>query len=469
MQPSSGKGYAYVAASILVAAAVIASSILVSPLETTKTSTSTATSVVTSTPAPVTTTSTLTETTTSTSTSLTAFTYTVTVTQGIQGGDTCSPTSFNQASGQPQQAATGKAPNATATKPVTVGMSIQGSATNSSSQRKTFVASGLRWVFYTDGQNLVYQTSSGNASWSIPPTVVRDNVQRGWFFTLAQNGTTLFVVVAATDGSTNGVEFMKGTMNVDGTISWSVQESFPYSGVGSDVPSFALDSAGNPWIAVDALNGSCRNIEAFKDTGGLWSQVYELGSFANYARPLLVPLADGKMAIEILTETPVARQVVVVTSPDGGATWSTPIATSPDEMLTLSAVSIGDTIYSVTTDEGGHVYLWSYAYGDTAFGGPVAIANWTGSLEGDASITTDGSNLVVAYSSATSVSFLTSPDLGGTWTAPSLISSMEMHVQTDSLGTSPIVNGTVNVVWTAQDYTGGTSFDVRYAALSLGA
>jgi hypothetical protein len=465
---SGNRGYAYIAASILVAAAVIAGSILVLPSELYRTTTQTSTSVVTLTPP----TSTVTYT-----------SFTTTSTNPVTVSGTPPPactTSFAGTSGQPVRAGLAPATKAAATSPVTIDTSTTGSATNSSSQRKTLVASGLTWVFYTDGQNLVYQTSSdAGGGWSIPPVIVRQGIQRGWFFTLAQNGSTVYLVVAATDGSTNAVEFRQGTMNANATITWGVQDAFPYTGQFSDVSSFALDSQGNAWVAINALSSGpsggtvsingfdeCRNIEVFKDVGGSWSQVFNVGGLVNYARPILLPSASGEMALEMVTETPVTRQVVVYVTPDGGATWSSPVATQSDEMLTLSAVSVGNKVFSVTTDTNGNVYLWQYTYGSASFDGPVTLANWK-SGEGDASISTDGSSLFVAYSNATSVSFETSPNLGQTWSPPTVISNTETFIQTDSVNTSLLVGGVVDVVWTTQANAGATSYDVRFAQVSM--
>ena len=155
-----------------------------------------------------------------------------------------------------------------------------------------------------------------------------------------------------------------------------------------------------------------------------------------------------------------------VITTDGGATWSSPVATQSDEMLTLSAVSVGNKVFSVTTDTNGNVYLWQYTYGSASFDGPVTLANWK-SGEGDASISTDGSSLFVAYSNATSVSFETSPNLGQTWSPPTVISNTETFIQTDSVNTSLLVGGVVDVVWTTQANAGATSYDVRFAQVSM--
>jgi Neuraminidase (sialidase) len=350
--------------------------------------------------------------------------------------------------------------------PTTIGASTDGSATNSSSEKKTLTAAGLVWVFYTDGCNIVYQTSAdGGRTWSASPTVARTGISRGWFFTVAQNGSTLYFVVSASDGSTNGIAFRSGTMKSDGTISWSTAEQdVPYSVGSATVPTVALDTSGNVWTAIETLAGSGRHIEVFRTTGGAWSRVFDVGGLADYPRPILLQLASGKMALEILTETPGERHVVIYTTANGGATWSSPVTTPPDNIFTLSSVSVGDTVYSVTSDTSGNVYLWTYAYGSSAFAGPTALAKC---CYNDATISTDGASLLfVAYSSSSSVLYETSKDVGASWTPPAAIATAENQIQLGSLATNSLTSGLVSVVWTAQNSGGSPLFDVRFDSVT---
>jgi hypothetical protein len=388
--PSGAKGYGYIAAAIVVAAALVSSSLIVVPLETTKTSTSTSTSVVTTTLPQVTSTTTRNFTTTLpqvTSTTTRNFTTTVisTTTVTIMSLPP-SPCNSVPVALQGGPIPRGASPRATDPAATTIGTSIDGSATNSSSERKVLTAAGRIWVFYTDGCNIVYQTSAdGGNTWSTPPTVARTGIDRGWFFTVAQNGTTLYFVVSASDGSTNGMIAIRyGTMNNDGTISWSIAEQdVPYNVGSGTVPTVAVDTSGNVWVAIETYGSSGgfpsgpvadREIEVFKSTTSAWSEVFHVGGLADYPRPILLALTSGKMALEILTETPGERQAVIYTTADGGATWSSPVTTPPDNIFTLSSVSVGDTVYSVTSDTSGNVFLWTFTYGSPAFAGPTTLA-----------------------------------------------------------------------------------------------
>ena len=487
-QSSGARGFVYVAAAIVVAAALVSSSLIVAPLEATRTSTSTITSTTTSTSVTTAvTTTTLPQVTvtntiifppvtvTSTSYSTLTVTSTVTVTTTLQLSP-CTPfVAPPRIVGAASSHAVAKEATARPSDPMpaTIGTSSEGSATNSSSERKILIAAGLIWVFYTDGCNVVYQTSpDGGINWSSPPRVAREGIARGWFFTVAQNGTTVYLVVSASDGSTGGkITLRDGTMNSDGTITWATAEQdLPYNGNVATVPTVAVDTAGNVWIAIEDFAGGPnggRSIHAFKGSGGTWSDMFDLNGLADFPRPILLALASGKMALEILTESPGQREAAVYTTANGGATWSQRVATPPG-ILTLSSVSVGDTVYSVTAGVYGNVSLWTFAYGGSSFVGPAALAKCCTEGYDDATITTDGGSfLFVDYSNSSSVLYETSHDLGKSWTPATAISVGETNIQPGTLASNYLTSGLVCIAWTAQNSAVAPAFLVRFAPVSV--
>jgi hypothetical protein len=504
MNASSGnlRGFAYIAAAIVVAGALISASLIAPSIETPKTSTSTETTTL-----PV---STVTDENNVTTVSMKTMTLpgstvtheknfttvlisatTVTLTMNVSSCNTpgCPPIIINNTNpcsdGLATQSTTTAAISSfsSSSSPATVGASGTGSATNSSSERKTLVAAGLIWVFYTDGCNIDYQTSSdGGSVWS-SPTIARMGIVRGWFFTVAQSGTTLYFVCAASDGSLGGdIAFRYGTMNGNGTITWPDQEQdIPYGGNVGTVPTVAVDSSGNVWIALEDYGGTAtspvgaltppvaanaRAIYVLNNATGAWRQVFALSGLYDYPRPILLPLASGKMALEILTETPGNRQVVVYTSANAGQSWSNPVYTPPDNIYTLSAVSAGDTIYSVTTDTSGNVSFWSYTYGASSFVGPAPLLARCYCSENydDAVISGDGgSYLFVAYSNSTSILDETSTDSGASWSASAALTTTENQIQPGSLAINQVTTGVVSVIWTAVGNIDTQTYSVRFA------
>ena len=170
------------------------------------------------------------------------------------------------------------------------------------------------------------------------------------------------------------------------------------------------------------------------------------------------------MALEILTETPGQRTVDIYTTADGGGWNNYQVSTQGVNMLTMSSVSVGDTVYSVTSDTGGNVSLWTYTYGSSDFAGPTTLAKC---CYNDATISTDGASLLfVAYSNPSSVLYETSKDLGASWTPPTAIATAENQIQPGSLATNSLTSGLVSVVWTAQNVAAFQFFDVRFAPVT---
>jgi hypothetical protein len=360
-------------------------------------------------------------------------------------------------------------------KPSTVGFTGEPDATNSSSQRKVLTGAGLVWVFYTDSANLLYQTSGDGKNWSAP-MMARAKIDRGWFFTIAQNGTTLYLVASASDGSTGGnVTFREGTLFGNGTIGWiTAEQAIPYSGTDPTVPTVAVDTAGSIWVAIEDYSPyqtsfTNRSVAVFKSVSGTWSQVLTLVGLKSYPKPILLALTSGKMALEILTETPGDRKVVVYTTANGGAGWSSQVATPRDNILTLSAVSVGDAVYSVTTNTSGSVSLWKFTYGGSSFVGPTDLTPSCSVGYFDAVISTDGSStLTVAFSTLNFVVCESSKDLGSTWTQPASLASREIGVQPGTLAASYLTGDLVCVAWTAQNqYDTPQPYGVRSATLDL--
>lgn len=48
----------------------------------------------------------------------------------------------------------------------TVGTSTNNAAASAAHERKAFFASGRHWVFYADGTNLVFQSSTDGTTWA---------------------------------------------------------------------------------------------------------------------------------------------------------------------------------------------------------------------------------------------------------------------------------------------------------------
>lgn len=106
--------------------------------------------------------------------------------------------------------------------PTTVGTDSRGSATLYPYQRKAFYANGRFWVFYSDGNNLVYRTSTDGTTWS-SATTVRATSYYGYYFSVWFDGAYVHYTCAR-GYMGEALFYRRGTPNADGTITWSTTE-----------------------------------------------------------------------------------------------------------------------------------------------------------------------------------------------------------------------------------------------------
>jgi len=117
-----------------------------------------------------------------------------------------------------------------------------------------FFANGLFWVYYTDGKNEVFKTSTDGLTWS-SPTVLRPNTS-GSGFSGAFDGTYFYYG----EGGSR-IEYRRGVPNADGTITWSTPEQLVQQCgtevYGCDDVAIAVDTAGYVWITHSTPYSDC--------------------------------------------------------------------------------------------------------------------------------------------------------------------------------------------------------------------
>lgn len=135
-----------------------------------------------------------------------------------------------------------------------------GWAVNYPKQRKLFFFLERFWLFYSDGKDAVYCTSSDGKQWS-NPTLVKQGGHFGhrtgyWF-----DGTYIhYAHNAAAAGET--VVYRRGKPAQDGTIDWSTpeQQVFSVSATANVMyPKVIVDPQGFPWVSFVLCKGSPHN------------------------------------------------------------------------------------------------------------------------------------------------------------------------------------------------------------------
>jgi len=171
-------------------------------------------------------------------------------------------------------------------------------------QRKSFYANGRFWVFYSDGTNMVYNTSTDGSTWS-GSTIAKAGVDSGKVFSIWFNGTYLHYAYAPSTGVPNtNLSYRQGIPKNDGTITWSAAEqtvitssSKPY------YPFISVDSSGYVWIGYMEKSGNDYYPYVIKsgNNDGTWGITpagfpYQLSSISNSDwRVSIIPLTTEKM------------------------------------------------------------------------------------------------------------------------------------------------------------------------------
>jgi RHS repeat-associated protein len=130
----------------------------------------------------------------------------------------------------------------------TVGTSTNNSSTAAAHERKAFYANGRHWVFFADGSNMVFQSSTNGTTWNSKTTVRACTT--GPLFGLAYDGTYVHYAYAKAAVS-NALFYRRGLPNADGTITWSAAEQTVVAASSANIyksPAIAVDSTGAAWI-----------------------------------------------------------------------------------------------------------------------------------------------------------------------------------------------------------------------------
>jgi len=246
-----------------------------------------------------------------------------------------------------------------------VGTTIATVATFCPHQRKSFYANGRFWVFYSDGTNMVYRTSTDGVTWS-NATVVRGCVY-GQYFSVWFDGTYLHYVYA----SGGYIYYRRGTPNSDGTITWSADEqtvSTTYNRV--YFPMVSVDSNGYVWIGYNDSNYPF--VIRSGNNDGTWGTTpsgfpYQLSTTADSGWIVsVIPLTSGKM----LAVYAYGGATVKAKRWDGSA-WGTEVATTSaiNYGYYHSCVAQGDDVHLVFLKASTYDIIYTkYTYSSNSFG-----------------------------------------------------------------------------------------------------
>lgn len=245
--------------------------------------------------------------------------------------------------------------------------------------RKIFYAAGRYWVFYSDGTNLVWRTSTNGINWSGASTVTACSYGSDW--SVCFDGTYVHYARAHSTAAP-AIVYRRGTPGPDGTISWSAVEQTALAGVAGvaiDLPNVAVDSGGYPWIGYERIPGlmypciTTVDTAAWDASPGTWTTAanfpYQLStSIHQTVEP--VPLTGGKLLAIYATHGGTIKSKAW-----DGAAWSAEATTTEDsEYRMLSAVADGDDVHLVFLEDDNLDILHSlYDYTGNAWAAETTV------------------------------------------------------------------------------------------------
>ena len=259
-------------------------------------------------------------------------------------------------------------------------------------QRKSFYANGRFWIFYSDGTNMKFSSSTDGSAWDTPTTINTGiTIDNGEKFSVWFDGNYVHYACCAESANTD-IFYRRGTPNSDGTITWSDQQT-AVAGISSPsttyyTPCIAVDSSGYPWIGYKKDDGTKRPmVTKSTKTDGTWTTDTTngfpkdlTGWDLTYGFVVPVPLTGGKMAC-IYTSY---NQRIRLKSWSGSAwnnEWKTASTDTISNYFGISAVAQGDTVYMVFLTGAYRIRYTSYTYD----------SNWSSSVLVQDSVTSSSS------------------------------------------------------------------------------
>lgn len=139
----------------------------------------------------------------------------------------------------------------------------------SSQQRHTFYAVGRHWVFYTDGANVLFNSSPDGYTW-IGSTALEVSTKSNEF--AIHYDETYLHYVYARDQAGQPVNYRRGTPQPDGTITWDAALQIAQVGGANryQKPCVSVDNTGHAWISyTDQVAGFF--VTKNNNTDGTWA------------------------------------------------------------------------------------------------------------------------------------------------------------------------------------------------------
>lgn len=305
--------------------------------------------------------------------------------------------------------------------PSTVATSTTNGATLAAPQRKTFFAVTRYWVFFQDGSNWVFRSSTNGTDWGSSTTFCSYTAQ---MLSVVFDGTCVHVAYSTGWGGGGHLYYKRGTPASGGTISWDA-EQIPGEHVTDwsyRWPIITIDSDGYPWIgywySYTPYEGDSRawvTKSSTKDgtwttVGGFPYKIYDYPYCGEVTIP--VPLTSTKVYVII---SPINSDHVMGKLWTGS--WGLAEEVSSGHNLqdaAVGAVAVGDDVYMVYTEiTSNDIHFRKRTYG-SGWGteGTVQAATTATTYP---TLTVDSSNLYCFWAGSVTDHIYYKKYSGGSW------------------------------------------------------
>ncbi len=358
--------------------------------------------------------------------------------------------------------------------PSTVGTGTVGSATLYPRNRGEFYVNGRYWVYYYDGTNMVFRSSTDGDSWSSVTNVTAITPQNFSMYWDSANSKGAYFRTAA--GAANSY-YRQWTFNSNGTVTYDSSE-VQATTTGGYFPNVVKDSSGYPFAAFIGADGvTLYTIRASSTNGSSWDAASSRGTVTvhtSFWYPQMLALTSNKMLLIVVNDGVVPDGVTVASKSYNGTTWDSNWTTLLGDNQIYNtgaycAVSDGDKVFFAYLEKTS-TDIHSYIY-DAGWGSPETVASGVIGAKGHPSVTKLTSNSYRVLFSINNTSISYRDRAGGSWGDITTFVNGESAFENSIYNGGPEVqvsettfSNTLPIIWTTGD---SNPYTVRFGYLSV--
>jgi hypothetical protein len=266
--------------------------------------------------------------------------------------------------------------------------------------RRTFYHLGRFWVFYSDGSNIVYKTSTDGYTWGSATTIASgDNMAFSIFVDYANNKIYYYRDAGTTDYE------RCGTLNPDGSITWDYNEVVINNENDAKYGYIMKDSSGTLWVACYKYYSDLQSYKYIykKPAGGSWVSVKNITSTYYGAKYNTIHKASNGEIVSISTSMGGAgyANLFLEYSTDNFATYTSKVIDVANNIYVHSSIVDGNVIHIVYTEadasQNWYLRYVNFSTVTNSFSSIKTVASFSSSYGIKPSISKSSEGLYVFY------------------------------------------------------------------------